>query len=90
MNKPDMKRLTALFGTAAEVARIADSSPSAVSRWGRYKIAGIYQKRLIDAAYDKDLDPDEVAAAVGAPKCPTCGLYHLNGRTITKHKEAQS
>lgn len=85
MNKPDMKRLTALFGTAAEVARIADSSPSAVSRWGRYKIAEIYQKRLVEAAFDKDLDPYEVAEAVGMPQCPVCHSYHLNGQTLLNH-----
>lgn len=82
MKHPDMKRLTKLFGSAAEIARIADSSPSAVSRWGRYKIGDKYQKRLMKAALDLDLDPYAVAAAMGMPQCPVCGSYHLNGKAL--------
>jgi hypothetical protein len=90
MNHPDMQRLVSLFGSAAEIARITGSSRSAVARWGRYKIAEDYQKALIEASYDKDLDPYEVAHAMGMERCPVCGTFHLYGKPAFHHKDAQS
>ena len=85
MNQPDMQRLTGLFGSAAEISRITGSSRAAVARWGRYKIAEKYQKRLIDAALDLELDVNEVAHAMGMPKCPVCGTYHLSEPATAWH-----
>lgn len=85
MNQPDMPRLTSLFGSAAEIARIAGSSRAAVARWGRYKIAEVYQKRLIDAALELGLDVNEVCRAMGMPKCPVCGAFHLSEPATAWH-----
>jgi DNA-directed RNA polymerase specialized sigma24 family protein len=78
-----MKRLTGLFGSNAEIAKITGVSTSAVARWGRYKIAPSYQKKLIVAAYDLDLDLSEVAQAMGTERCPACGVFHLGGRALS-------
>jgi hypothetical protein len=85
MNKPDMQRLVSLFGSAAEIAWITGVTTSAVSRWSRYKIPEKYLSPLVEAALDKDLDPYEVAYAVGVPRCPVCGSYHINGHTLLNH-----
>jgi hypothetical protein len=82
MKQPDMNRLTSLFGSSAEIARIAGVTTSAVARWGRYKIAPTYQRRLIIAADDLGLDRAEVAHAAGVEPCPACGAYHVNGKRI--------
>ena len=87
MNHPDMPKLTNLFGSAAEIARITGSSRAAVARWGRYRISEQYQKRLIEASFDRDLDPYEVAHAAGVQQCPVCKAYHLNGKTFLNHHE---
>jgi hypothetical protein len=82
MKQPDMNKLSNLFGTSADIARIAGASTSAVSRWGRYKIAPAYQKKLLAAAGERKLKKTEVAKALGMEPCPACGAYHLNGKTV--------
>jgi hypothetical protein len=82
MKQPDMNRLTTMFGSAAEIARITGSSRSAVARWGRYRIAPDYQRKLIQAAEEMKLDSAEVKHALGVPSCPVCGAYHLNGKRV--------
>jgi hypothetical protein len=78
--KPDMNKLVRLFGTAGNIARAAGVTPGAVSRWGRYEIAPVYQDRLVKAAKEQGIRWIEVAWAAGVPQCPHCGLFHYGGK----------
>lgn len=89
MGRPNMPALHEMFGSAAEMARLAGSSRSAVTRWGRYQISPKFQKRLIEAAFDLDLNIEDVARCVGIDCCPACGSYHINGKTIANHPETK-
>lgn len=75
----DVERLVPLFGTSMEIARAAGVNKSAVIRWrqGKHPVAPLYQARLIEAARERDLPVSEVAEAIGVPRCPSCGAYHV-------------
>ena len=78
---PDVDRLTRpdMFGTTAEIARVAGINKSAVVRWRQHKhpVQPIYQERILHAAKERKLNLLTVAKALGVPKCPACGAYHV-------------
>jgi len=76
--KPNMKELSKLFGSPADVARAAGVTTSAVARWGRFAIAPANQHKLVRSAQKQGLDHLKVAAAAGVPRCPNCGTFHYN------------
>ena len=78
---PNVDRLTEadMFGTTAEIARVAKINKSAVVRWrqGAHPVQPVYQERILQAAKERKLNLRIVAKALGVPKCPECGAYHV-------------
>jgi hypothetical protein len=78
---PNVDRLTKadMFGTTAEIARVAGIHKSAVVRWRqkRHPVQPIYQERILTAAAQRKFNLQQVAKALGVPRCPTCGTYHV-------------
>lgn len=68
-----------LFGTTAEVARIAGIDKAAVVRWrqGRHPVKPVYQERILKAARERNLPLAKVARALGVPQCPHCKHFHI-------------
>lgn len=75
--------LASLFGSSAEVARIAGVDRAAVTRWSRYAIAPTYQKRLIREARRQKLPIETVAKVLGVDRCPACGTFHI-GKDVVR------
>lgn len=76
---PDIARLVNVFGSAAEVARVAGTARSSVTRWkeGTRTPSPTHQRRLLRAAVALRMPEDEAASALGIPKCPHCGHFHI-------------
>ena len=78
---PDVDRLTRpdMFGTTAEIARVAGINKSAVVRWRQHKhpVQPIYQERILKAAKERKLNEKIVARALGIPQCPVCKSFHI-------------
>jgi hypothetical protein len=74
----NVKALAPLFGSLAEVARVAGVDKAAVTRWGQnlHPVAPVYQRRIVAEARKRGLDVTRVYKALGTPKCPACGTYH--------------
>jgi transcriptional regulator with XRE-family HTH domain len=75
----NVQDLVPLFGSSREIARAAGVNKSAVVRWrqGKHPVQPIYQARLLEAAEERKLDRNAVAEAIGVPRCPHCGHYHV-------------
>lgn len=75
----NVNSLVPLFGSSREIARAAGVNKSAVVRWrqGKHPVQPVYQSRLLEAARARNLDENVVAEAIGVPRCPHCGTYHV-------------
>lgn len=80
MKQQNIQALVPLFGTTAEIARIAQVDKAAVVRWRQNRdraIHPVYQERILRAAAERGFDFNTVARALGVPRCPACGTYHI-------------
>ena len=75
----NVKALAPLFGSLAEVARVAGVNKAAVTRWGQnlHPVAPQYQRRIVAEARKRGLDLKRVYRALGTARCPACGEYHF-------------
>lgn len=75
----DIAYLVPLFGSVAEIARVAGTHRSAVHRWqkGERPIRPVHQERLLRAAEIRRFDVEQVASALDVPRCPYCGHHHI-------------
>jgi transposase-like protein len=66
--------------SGSDLARIAHVDKSAVFRWrhdGR-PVQAQYQRLILAEAKRRGLPLAEVAWALGVPRCPQCGTYHVD------------
>jgi ferredoxin len=72
--KRNLKRLVSLFGSAAEIGRIAGVHRTAVGRWleNDWQVAVPHQIKLLERAQELGLDLGEVAHCLGIDRCDCC------------------
>ena len=77
MASNDIDYLIRAFGSAAEVARAADVTRGAVTRWKEGRtIDPAYQIKVLKQAKRRGLPMFQVAKAIGVARCPACGHIH--------------
>ena len=76
---PGIDELIDLFGSNKELADVAQIDKSAVIRWrqGKHPIAPVYQSRILTEAKRRKMPLKLVCEALGVPRCPSCGTYHI-------------